>query len=193
MRGTDIIYYTYEADSHCIACTVDRFGPADSQFVAPPHGYGYIETLSDGSTIELDENMVRMNSRDDEGNSVHPAFASDEGPDYASTLCGTCQRVMCLSCGTTQGEDTVPGNGKNRIVEQCWNCHTSFKDEEEEEETFCPLCEDEKYNDDAFCNGGYCLAQDDKPDHPHTSGTYYETTCEACVNHAKANWSTHKE
>lgn len=216
MRGTDIIYYTFEADSHCIECTQERFGPASSDTVTPAHGYGYIETLSDGSTIELDENHVRLESFDDEGNPIHPAFASDEGPDYASTLCGTCSQVMCMSCGHTHGKDYIVTTA---MGERHWDAdneahardqHIDALPEEpilsirrhyaapeacwnchtsfvdEPEEIPCGVCGEEKYEDDAFCGGDHC----DNESFMRSYGTFHEHSkdevCEACIILANA-------
>lgn len=58
-----IIGYTYEADVHCVACTVERFGEE------PGRGW------------------VREDAVDNEGNAVHPVFSWDVEQDE---WCGTC-------------------------------------------------------------------------------------------------------
>ena len=59
MNSTDIIGYSFEADHHCVACTEARFG-------AP----------------------VPEDAEDDEGNPVHPIFASEEFEE--EPVCGDC-------------------------------------------------------------------------------------------------------
>jgi hypothetical protein len=120
MRGDDVIYYQFDADQHCIECTRELYGPSGN--VEPAHGYGYVETLSDGSAIELDQNEVRLNSHDSRGNPVHPVFATDES-EYPVTACGTCGFPMCLSCGTV-----------NSGADFCWDCHTDFTYREEDDD-----------------------------------------------------------
>lgn len=64
---TTIIAYTWEADSHCVYCTKQRFPP-------------------DGN--ELDENDVPLEAIDFEGNRIRPKFSSDEVLE--ALFCGTC-------------------------------------------------------------------------------------------------------
>ena len=59
-----VVAYTYEADIHCPACTVARFGPE------PRDGY----TVTDS-----------------EGNTPKPIFASDQDE---TLTCGDCGRDM---------------------------------------------------------------------------------------------------
>lgn len=66
---TRIIYWTYEADSHCLECSEKRFGP---------------------SLPEQSDNFV-----DSEGNPPHPVFSTgehlQEGDDcHLPVACGTC-------------------------------------------------------------------------------------------------------
>lgn len=82
-----ILGYTYEADVHCVNCAAERFGrfgPAHN--VEWNRGYGFLETLSDGSTIELDENHIPIDEKDNEGNPIHPMFSLDNDIEY----CGDC-------------------------------------------------------------------------------------------------------
>jgi len=60
MNAADVIGYAYEADLHCIACTVARFGHEPT---------------------EEDE--------DSEGNPIHPLFAGDEY-QAEGEYCGDC-------------------------------------------------------------------------------------------------------
>jgi len=61
----EVIGYAYEADLHCVACTIKRFGVR-------------MEFLD---KVE-----------DDEGNPIHPVFLGDEreGPEY----CGDCREEL---------------------------------------------------------------------------------------------------
>lgn len=61
---TTTIGYTYDADTHCLDCTVNRFGDA-------------IDFQSDQGAI------------DSEGNPVHPIFTTDE-TSPAGQWCGSC-------------------------------------------------------------------------------------------------------
>lgn len=64
-----IIGYAYDAAFHCIACTQLRH-PYDNS------GYG-------------DINLIPFSAKDSEGNSVHPAFDTDETL-YTLPACDTC-------------------------------------------------------------------------------------------------------
>lgn len=77
-----ILGYAYDADVHCVECAQEafaRFSPMHN--ITRQHGYGYLETLSDGSTIELDENLIPLDETDSEGNPIHPMF-SIEGEEF---------------------------------------------------------------------------------------------------------------
>lgn len=70
----NIIAYTYEADFHCYDCTLDRFGIGGD---------------------------IPDNAKDNEGNSVHPVFSTDETPARLSTedggydvTCGDCHCII---------------------------------------------------------------------------------------------------
>jgi hypothetical protein len=66
-----IMCYSYEADLHCISCTVARFGG-----VLP-------------CALGADENGVPYDVTDNEGNAIHPVFETDEGTPWL-TVCGAC-------------------------------------------------------------------------------------------------------
>lgn len=73
-----VIGYTYEADIHCPDCTEARFsvGYAKHPFITIFH--------------QIDNCGVPYNSRDNEGNLVHPIFSTDEiEHDSACSNCGT--------------------------------------------------------------------------------------------------------
>jgi hypothetical protein len=65
-----IIHYAYEADLHCVGCTVARFGQYN------PGG-------------DCDENGLKYSNQDDEGNAINPVFETDEGTPWLA-VCGTC-------------------------------------------------------------------------------------------------------
>lgn len=73
-----IVAYTYEADIHCVKCAVERFARLEPTHSLQPASYGFTETLSDGSTIDLDENRIDIEQMDNEGNKITPVFAIDE-------------------------------------------------------------------------------------------------------------------
>jgi len=70
-----VIGYTYEADYHCISCAEERFGVDQ---------YGAVEGV------------------DNEGNSTHPVFDTDEwyvnaiyqGETHDTLSCGTCHTTI---------------------------------------------------------------------------------------------------
>jgi hypothetical protein len=65
-----IICYTYEADYHCITCTVARFKDVPSR-------------------LGVDNSGVPYGVEDNEGNPIYPVFDTDaiaNGHDH----CGTC-------------------------------------------------------------------------------------------------------
>jgi hypothetical protein len=90
----DIIAYTYEADTHCIACTKKRF--SDEQ------------NASIKFTNFLDEHGIwndpQFPTIDSEGNPIHPLFAIDEWQEYDEGFladnptqylaCGDCHEVI---------------------------------------------------------------------------------------------------
>ncbi len=73
MKAWTVIGYTYEADCHCVDCAVKRFG------------FGTAQTELPGDAL-LDENDIPADQLDNEGNPIHPIFASDEG----ESICGDC-------------------------------------------------------------------------------------------------------
>ena len=95
-HATDIIAYTYEADYHCIACTVKRF--SDDGKV---HG-----TEEDRAKFRpcTDDNGIWYETTDSEGNLVHPVFVSDEWQEFDEGFlsenptqylaCGNCHEVI---------------------------------------------------------------------------------------------------
>lgn len=80
--------YTYEADTHCIACTVARWRAGGFKLQAD-HAEG----------DATDEHGLPYAAEDNEGNPVHPVFANDEGAIDETgrdlgMICGTCGDVI---------------------------------------------------------------------------------------------------
>ena len=89
-----IIAYTYEADTHCIACTKQRF--SDEQ------------NTSIKFTNFIDEHGIwddpQFPTIDNEGNQIHPIFSTDEWQELDDSFltenptqflaCGNCHDVI---------------------------------------------------------------------------------------------------
>ena len=79
MNATDIIGYTYEADYHCIDCSVNRFGKG-----------------VDLTDKNRDSNGLLYDQTDSDGETLYPVFGDAEGyydPDtdkYIGVACGDC-------------------------------------------------------------------------------------------------------
>ena len=74
MKSYDVIGYTFEADVHCVACTIDRFG-----------------------------GLPEFGAVDSEGNEPHPVFADEYG-DFVSEVDNdfggvTQYAPVCSDCG----------------------------------------------------------------------------------------------
>lgn len=67
----DIVGYTYEADWHCVPCTVERFGNAPESR----------ETVTDS-----------------EGNRIHAVVARDVTADDRDAVCGSCRERIDAVC-----------------------------------------------------------------------------------------------
>ena len=88
-----IIAYTYEADFHCIDCTVKRF----DYLRTPNRDYISFKSM-------CDENRVHVNQLDNEGNYVHPLFSTDEWQELDEGFleenptqylaCGDCHEII---------------------------------------------------------------------------------------------------
>jgi hypothetical protein len=87
--------------------------------------------------------------------------------------------------GCEQCDDCLtytPSESEPYTIEGWALCFLKGSEPEEEPESFCPLCEEEKYEDDAFCNGDHC----DKQTHTYEN-TPTSEVCESCIILAKAN------
>ena len=96
MNATDVIAYAYDADIHCIPCTLARYR-AKQFAMTDPLGYG----------PGRDENGLPYAAADSEGNAVHPLFATEaEAPEF----CGDCGEHIDGTPEegeTPEGEETV--------------------------------------------------------------------------------------
>jgi hypothetical protein len=100
-----IVAYAYDADMHCVACTVNAHGVGDN--------FG---------PDAKDVNGVDYDAEDSEGNGVRPVFAGeDDGGDTVAS-CGTCRKTICLACG-----DVAQSRIRGAVRLRCWNCHTSYR------------------------------------------------------------------
>lgn len=85
-----IIAYSYEADHHCIHCTLQRYQSGNFDKAPPdyPHYYG------DG----VDEHGIGYDSLDSEGNYVHPLFSIDEWQEFDESYLAE-NPIQYLACG----------------------------------------------------------------------------------------------
>ena len=105
----NIIAYTYEADTHCIACTKQRYqdGGFDTLYKEHPN-------YNEG----LDANGVGMDAMDYEGNAVHPLFSTDSWQEYDEGFlvdnptqyltCGDCHEIIDEYTHIKQGFTPYP-------------------------------------------------------------------------------------
>lgn len=84
-----IIGYAYDADCHCSNCAVALYGVNKLDNVTVNFAHGFTHTFSDGSSELLDEHCIPLDATDQEGNRVHPIFATDEQPE-GGEWCGDC-------------------------------------------------------------------------------------------------------
>lgn len=76
-----IIGYTFEADYHCVECTLSRH-----------HEHPFVLEYPEGMDKKPDENGLPFAAVDNEGNSVHPIFSTDELEE--DTCCGDCNQTI---------------------------------------------------------------------------------------------------
>ena len=91
-----VMAYTYEADHHCIDCTLQRYQSGEFDKAPPDYPYYF------GNGI--DENGVGKDSLDNEGNYVHPIFSTDEWQEFDESYlaenptqylaCGDCHEII---------------------------------------------------------------------------------------------------
>ena len=92
----NIIAYTFEADYHCIDCTVKRYGKHRSICIH------YVQGKP--CTNCRDSNGILYEQKDSEGNLVHPLFSIDEWQEFDEGFiaenptqyltCGDCHEVI---------------------------------------------------------------------------------------------------
>ena len=95
-----VIAYTYEADHHCIDCTVKRY--QSGEFDKAPTDYPYY------NGNDTDQNRVGYDSLDSEGNYVHPVFSTDEWQNFDPSFLADfpTQYLECGNCHTIIDEYT---------------------------------------------------------------------------------------
>ena len=93
----NIIAYTYEADYHCVDCTVKRY---------KAHGFYDRHGKQSRSNYggQVDWHGVHVYIHDSEGNLVHPLFSTDEWQEFDEGFieenptqyltCGDCHEVI---------------------------------------------------------------------------------------------------
>ena len=93
----NIIAYTYEADYHCIDCTLSRYTSGGFN-----NRYSEQHTINHGG--QVDTNGVHVDVYDYEDNLVHPLFGLDEWQEFDEGFlaenptqylaCGDCHEVI---------------------------------------------------------------------------------------------------
>jgi len=92
LKAWSIIAYTYDADYHCIHCTIKQFRQ-NAEW-----------------SIDVDEHGIRQEIEDSEGNYVTPLFASDEWINFEMLIEEYCSDylkenpIQILACGTCHDE-----------------------------------------------------------------------------------------
>ena len=86
-----IIAYTYEADYHCVACTVKRY---------KSHGFcdRYGKTWRSNYGGQVDWEGVHVYIHDNEGNLIQPVFSTDEWQELDESFLSE-NPTQYLSCG----------------------------------------------------------------------------------------------
>ena len=89
----NIIAYTFEADNHCIDCTVKRYGKHRSICIH------YVQGKT--CTNCRDSNGILYEQKDNEGNLINPVFSTDEWQEFKLGIpqkqfltCGDCHEVI---------------------------------------------------------------------------------------------------
>jgi len=85
LKAWSIIAYTYDADYHCIHCTIKQFRQ-NAEW-----------------SIDVDEHGIRQEIEDSEGNYVHPVFSSDEWQEFDPSYMQE-NPIQILECGTCHDE-----------------------------------------------------------------------------------------
>tara|TARA_R100000306_G_C4287504_1_gene98299 strand:+ start:61 stop:363 length:303 start_codon:yes stop_codon:yes gene_type:complete len=86
---TLVIAYSYQADDHCISCTVNRYRSG---------GFDTLEEWHPNYNHGLDEHGVGMDAMDYESNAVHPIFSTDEWQEYDPSFLAD-NPIQYLACG----------------------------------------------------------------------------------------------
>ena len=101
-----IIAYAYEADTHCIACTVKRY-----QADGFDNEYGEKMLHSMGGAV--DWHGVNLFAHDYEGNPIHAMFSTDEWQEFDEGYLAEnpTQYLACGDCHTIIEEYTHEEGG----------------------------------------------------------------------------------
>ena len=101
-----IIAYAYEADTHCIACTVKR-----CQADGFDNEYGEVILRSMGGAV--DWHGVNLFAHDYEGNPIHAMFSTDEWQEFDEGYLAEnpTQYLACGDCHTIIEEYTHEEGG----------------------------------------------------------------------------------
>jgi hypothetical protein len=104
-----IIAYAYEADVHCIDCTIEKYHYSKQS---------WIDWRFKVSHPASDRNGIHVNQLDRDGNFVHPVYAIDEWGEFGvptnRTRYGVLimnQALYCGDCHDVIAEYTVPVTG----------------------------------------------------------------------------------
>jgi hypothetical protein len=102
----EVISYTYEADHHCIACTVKRY-----QADGFDNEYGEPMLRSMGGAV--DYHGVNLFAHDYEGNPIHAMFSTDEWQEFDEGYLAEnpTQYLACGDCHTIIEEYTHEEGG----------------------------------------------------------------------------------
>ena len=99
-----IIAYAYEADVHCIDCTIEKYHYSKQS---------WIDWRFKVSHPASDRNGIHVNQLDREGNFVHPVYAIDEWQELDESFLADnpTQYLACGDCHDVIAEYTVPVTG----------------------------------------------------------------------------------
>jgi hypothetical protein len=112
----NIIAYTYEADIHCIACTIKRFSD-ESNSKRNVARLVLAEVQKMNFTRYVDEHGVwddpQFPTLDNEGNPIHPMFSTDEWQEFEEGFLAEnpTQYLACGDCHTIIEEYTHEEEG----------------------------------------------------------------------------------
>ena len=107
----NILCYTYEADYHCIECTIKRY--KDNGFYKPTKDN---QLYDEWNKTHYDEYDISYDCFDSEGNPIYAVFTTDEWYELDESYlsenpiqymsCGTCREVVATYEHEPQEPDT---------------------------------------------------------------------------------------